>query len=589
MGVLDTWFKMTFPRTNTDKKMPEALVTHFCMKGGKFNVPFILADEFLENYIQAICTGERLFLIERRTKVFCMYFDFDVVQIGPMSDVELSRILAILGGLFREFFPYVPDEEFAAYVFKASKSETKEAIEESKLLVADSQGTKHTCFKTGFHIIYPKILVNQRHALTIRNIFIAELKKELGERAAPKNTWEDLVDECVFLANGLRMVYSNKTAKCTSCNGKSKGNSGISCTTCINGRIDVGRPYVPHAVFSALGVLDKEELHRIRVDPEYCIKQASIRRDDPSAVVTQFTLPEGYVYAPDPNSRTHKRLLTERKKGVRDVRYDGSQYDQDVALSGGWKRSMIQMESDDPLYDRLKDFVNRSSVYAKTAIHSIYMNKRRTSVFIKATGHNSTFCMNKGDCHNSNSIYFQIVKKLGCSQRCFKRECKDWKSNPIPLPVDLERDIFSPQTVQAAVDEERENMKNREILFPMTSKTANQKKLKYLRLQGIQNECNLSEMKKTMEIGEKSRVQYNCHPSLPDVTKDQLYTWGMKEYMDANTARIASKGDKLTEMQMLKSANTQISKVGLQKKKSGEGNRKRKRKGTAHNGTIATF
>jgi hypothetical protein len=601
MGVLDTWFRLTYPRTNTDKKMSEDLVTHFCMKGGKFHVPCILADEFLDKFVEAICNGERLYLIERRTPVFPMFFDFDVVQVGEMKDMELSEIISILGRVFSNVYPHLSEGDMYSYIFKASKPESPDSFRESNLQVEDSEGTTQSCFKTGFHIIYPQILVNQQNALTIRKIFIAELKNELGERVAPKNTWEDLVDECVFLSNGLRMVFSNKTARCHVCKGKSKSNSGVSCMTCSNnGRIDVGRPYVPHAVFSSSGNMVVDELTRIQTDHEYCLRKASIRRDNPSFSVTSFILPEGHTHAPEPESRSYKRRVKEMKNGVRDLRYDGSQYETDASQSGSWRKSMIQMPPEDPLFNRLKDFVNRLSVYEKTAIHSIFHNKTRKAFFVKTTGHNSTFCMNKGDCHNSNSIYFYIGKNQGCSQRCFKRECKEWKSKPVPLPSELEQDLFNEKTVQAVVHEEKESMTNRDILFPMTSKSAKQRKLKLLRLQGIQNECNLSELKKSMEVSEKSRVQYNNHPSLPNTTKEQLYTWGMKDYMKANAARNSSKGDKLTEIQevqqskllKLKSKEPSYSSKRVNKKRALKGmsnKNERKRKNAKNSGTIATF
>lgn len=65
--------------------------------------------------------------------------------------------------------------------------------------------------KSGFHVIFHNIWVDADKALAIRAYLITKIRSQFGKRDINiVNDWEDIVDESIYIKNGLRMIGSVK-------------------------------------------------------------------------------------------------------------------------------------------------------------------------------------------------------------------------------------------------------------------------------------------------------------------------------------------------------------------------------------------
>jgi len=70
---------------------------------------------------------------------------------------------------------------------------------------------EHDGIKYGVHLIFPGVFVNSPIALKAREILLRAIPDAFDETfIMPKNSWDDVIDDSVYRANGLRMLYSHK-------------------------------------------------------------------------------------------------------------------------------------------------------------------------------------------------------------------------------------------------------------------------------------------------------------------------------------------------------------------------------------------
>lgn len=207
------WFKR---HEKTKGKKPDSC-THFLLRGGKYEVDPECNDEFLWNYAISVQQGILTSVVERRTEFFRYHVDMDFAQLTEVSLQDmpgspgLRSYLLVFQETLHKFFPFSPNVFFECSINSAA----------TKLTMGSDGKTQLT--KTGFHVIFHHIWVNADQALSIRAYLLCALRKAFGERKEPFfNLWEDVVDESIYLANGLRMNTATKYHRCKSCGGKAR-------------------------------------------------------------------------------------------------------------------------------------------------------------------------------------------------------------------------------------------------------------------------------------------------------------------------------------------------------------------------------
>lgn len=167
--------------------------THLFLDGGRAAVPDAMHGMFLNLYTNAILRGERVYVVETKTSNFRLFFDIDARYDGDpiKATQELLRLVQVLNALVSQFWSLGVGEEPRAIVCTApiKKSDT-------------------AAYKLGLHVHWPGVVTNSPIALAFRH-YVIENIKEMCQLTC-LNGLEDVLDSCVFKANGLRLVYSGK-------------------------------------------------------------------------------------------------------------------------------------------------------------------------------------------------------------------------------------------------------------------------------------------------------------------------------------------------------------------------------------------
>jgi hypothetical protein len=425
--------------------------THYRMDGGKLAIDPILMDEFLKQYADALDRGESLSIVERRTDIYKMHFDLDVLDHNPWTEVDINWTLQEIRVAMAECFP--SDKQ----LFRAV------------VLVAPPKDV-NGMWKTGVHVVYPDLQVDSTMGLTLRKVAVMRLNK-IQRRLEPLNAWDDVLDRSVHVANGLRMVGSVKMSKCSQCASKRKRMKNVGfdkfvlCDDC-SGRTmcNDGRAYIAFLLLDSFGNKDVEGTEEMRQNRYHCVKLSSIRCFSPVGLSRNpdFVLPPGISWE-DPGavkstSGKGGALVISRKE------FRNKDKKQHVAGNNQLIPILEQFLSSSPLMAQMS-WSCAGNPYQDVSIVKVLYTKVNFLVNIEGPG--STYCNNKNGFHNSSKVYFEIRSKH-LVQRCFCTKsaasegvsCKEYKSRPVKLPEDLRLLLFpsSSKTLDVTVDQLRQNV-----------------------------------------------------------------------------------------------------------------------------------
>jgi hypothetical protein len=162
--------------------------THLLLDGGRAHVPEASEGQFLSEYVLVLARNAAPppAVVELRTPVFRMFMDVDAkLPLGAACDFEAlwTAIYTASAGFFAE----VPRMVVCTAPVKT-----------------DADTAKH-----GAHLIWPELWVRAEVAMAFRDALIPALREAFGDDLFA-NGWEDIVDACVYKANGLRMPWSVK-------------------------------------------------------------------------------------------------------------------------------------------------------------------------------------------------------------------------------------------------------------------------------------------------------------------------------------------------------------------------------------------
>jgi len=166
------------------------------------SVPDDHAGTFLNIYFRSVAVKrERLCVVELKTPVFRLFFDLDIrfsTHDAARDDIASTidhLCLSIHRFVTQGFFEVDNDHERVSYICKAPTKDERDAV------------------KYGVHLIFPSIFVNSPIALKLRETLLKAIPDAFDDaypHPRPSNPWEDVIDDSVYRANGLRMLYSHK-------------------------------------------------------------------------------------------------------------------------------------------------------------------------------------------------------------------------------------------------------------------------------------------------------------------------------------------------------------------------------------------
>lgn len=151
--------------------------THVLMDGGILQVPWEQLDEFYTEYIHAIRTGTRLYVVEQKTEIFKFFVDLDYKSDKALTEEEIKHLAELMSG-----------------------------VVSGQCVIARAPPRKVGRFtKSGVHFHWPEVYVTKKEALALRTRILLELPED------PE--WAQRIDASVYGGSGLRMLWSHKKEK----------------------------------------------------------------------------------------------------------------------------------------------------------------------------------------------------------------------------------------------------------------------------------------------------------------------------------------------------------------------------------------
>jgi len=397
--TLDEWL---IPYITQDKDD----CTHLFLDGGKAKIPFEKEKEFIRHYSNKLDSGGKVYIVEKRPDVFRYMIDVDILDKQYWELPKVIDLAKIIQKIIFEFYE----------------------MDLNVICCMAPPKIKGELVKTGIHLIWPRHFINCEDALTIREALLIRLEKS---ELKPQNSWNDILDELIYIRNGYRMVGSDKMIPGT--------------------KISENRPYTLKFVMDSKGELREVYRKRLSLDSNSLILDTSIR----------FTALEGAKLT-IPFKKIPKWLpVTSISKSKK---------------KNGKLRILGTLE-----YEIIQKFMDSSlpSCYNNQTIKDIRQYPDGNFLIIT----DSSYCLNIQRNHNSCGIYFLGTRK-GIYQKCLcpcdnlknriNGYCKNYTSQCFEFTKDTSEFLFPrPEPPQ--------KYKKKHIVLIKNLSASNQTKSKYLK------------------------------------------------------------------------------------------------------------
>lgn len=410
--------------------------THLDLSGGVLNIPEHLNQKFLTAYSHDITRGETHFFVEMKTEVFKMFFDVDL-KIKREFMPTTTEIFKISRDIVRGVMRY--------YVTDNLRDDEKRDLFRTVVASTSDKDLDDDFVKIGFHIHFINVLVNKEQALLIHAGVCSALNKCYRLKSVTQ-PWEEILDTCVYEANGLRLIESDKTSACKVCNNKRSLKEN--CTECNQtGKVEENRPYTPFFSIDGNGAPDNDFTEFLKSNQCEMIDLLSIRSfaKKPNELFHRYIGAPSYHDIEVKRNKVSKTKHVTKMKRVKDLGDDGK-----VFKSMNKNKKPI---TDKKVYDALIKAIRISlpKVYVNLEIKdATYTDRSKTSIWVRVCGEGCNYCQNVQRDHTSNTIYF-VVTEGGIAQRCFSvknASCKTYCSIMMPINTNLLDIIFNNTTQQ---------------------------------------------------------------------------------------------------------------------------------------------
>ncbi len=348
-------------------------VTHYMLDGGKLDLTNDY-DLFQQMYVKYI--DFKNCIVEKKTDTFRFFIDFDILSTEILNmDVYAVCVQNVMAGIYK-------DSDLKCIITNADNS--KEVKKGNTVYM-----------KQGYHFNWPSILVNKSIALRIRENILVSINTIFGKPETFYDSWDKIIDKCVYDKNGLRLVGSDK---CTYSDGNyTYENRVYKYNTC----------YIGNKQSEICNNIYKSELLKV-------IQDTSIRTSETNLTVF-YNLPE--------YEETEEDFISDTTGNFSLLANDSSH------------RNSI-----------LKFFKNHVQGYRVEDIRGILKSNTYDTLYLINT--RSKYCHNKCGYHTNNHIYFKLTP-VGICQMCMSENdgepdlngtitnCKKFESKRIPLTQDL--------------------------------------------------------------------------------------------------------------------------------------------------------
>ncbi len=458
--------------------------THLLFSGGNFCVPEQETDNLLKHLAADHSYGLANYVVEQRTSVFRFCQDFDLFH--PVDQLTLEEHLKpILREVASVLCDCYPDQNPADLYMIVCVSDPVWKEKDAK----DRQSgetRRMRMLKSGYHVIWPELRVDQRTALLLRIIMIDHLNRTLPNHwrygDLDYDDWETTLDDTIFKSNGLRLLYQNKAHPCKTCIAERRRRERLSASTVskvadpdrINcgacrdtGYIDDGRPYKPLAVFQGDRDLtpDTSLLEALVLHPLTALRRTTIRCMGTSASATwSMTIPAWFKMTPRVDlliarsiqTTTRARATKGRKRKRPRPLLDASDHhdvadDDDQELTIQFKGRLVPVKRfrrGHPTSSLVESFINDYVPHGEhpqtLRVLKVRIGGSAYSQFALAIGENH-WCANVGREHNGSNVWYIISRsERSITQRCFspKYGCSDYVSDPVHVPPAVLSVIF---------------------------------------------------------------------------------------------------------------------------------------------------
>ena len=264
--------------------------------GGKACVPFDMQQEFLREYAKTIKKGDFVYLNERLDAKDTnlprrLYMDLDMTPLDDLTDVDEANLMAPV-------FSCIFDTVTSVCKNQSDEVATAVIILSSGYVKPNPLEHLDHC-KLGYHLVWPNLIVDQSMSFTIRQAVVLSLGRTFGNNHVNpaeipncrlSSTWNDIVDYKVVLGQNLRMAYArkakqNRVDKATKqvaycvCGLRTQNPNTRDCL-CIEGFLDLGRPYLPFAMIVLNQYTEPETIMMgDQVDPLVVLEQTCFTVD----------------------------------------------------------------------------------------------------------------------------------------------------------------------------------------------------------------------------------------------------------------------------------------------------------------------
>ena len=326
-------------------------LSHVLMDGGVLSIPFDKLREFYEVYIQSVENGEKVFVVEQKTETYNFFMDVDYKDDEELSIDQVKCICQVICD--------------KVLTFSSVKC----------LITVSEPKPKDNIIKTGIHLNWCGLVVNQEGAIQLMHHVVSTLEKIYSSR-----DWTKIIDASVYgslgtKGSGFRLPWSHKKAIHPEC-------KGAGCNLCDKGKIVEGE-YRPIYMYDN-GTLTISEENYVTMEQ---LVLATVRTEE----TTVTTIPELVVLC----QPIRKRQTTEGDFTV--------------------------TESKDEIYNSelrsLLEIFIRKSMDGNEDIKVLTIFKFKNIYLLKTT---SRYCENIRRNHNSNHVKI-IIDNGFIFQRCFCR------------------------------------------------------------------------------------------------------------------------------------------------------------------------
>ena len=352
-------------------------VTHYMLDGGKLDLTtdYQLFQELYAKYINF-----KNCIVEKKTDIFRFFIDFDILS------TEILDINTYTVSVQNVICNVYNNPDLKCIITKADNP--KEIKKGDNVFI-----------KQGYHFNWPDINVDKNVALRIRENILISLNTIYGKPETFFDSWDKIIDKCVYDKNGLRLVGSDK---CTYSDGK---------YTYENRVYNYYTTYIGNKLSEEHDNIYKCNLLKV-------IQDTSIRTDT-QTITAFYNLPE----------------------------YEETEEDFSTNESGNFTLLSNENSQKNSI---LRFFKNHVTGYRVDDIRGILKSQMYDTLYLINT--KSKYCQNKCGYHTNNHIYFKLTP-AGICQMCMSENdgepddngivinCKNFESKRIPLSHDLKSSL----------------------------------------------------------------------------------------------------------------------------------------------------